>query len=84
MSFPRRRSCSPWSATWRALVGYMLHVLVAQMLQHVVTHAVSQATFMKRTKSKRDYSGRLVDTIFEINSQYLHFIRTPWFKRWEV
>ena len=66
----------------------MLHVLAAQMLQHVVahviTHAVSQATFMKRTKSKRDYSGRLVDAIFEINSQYLHFIRTPWFKRREV
>jgi hypothetical protein len=57
MSFHRRRSCSPWSATWRALVGYILHVLVAQMLQHVVahviTHAVSQATFVKRTKSKK-------------------------------
>ena len=69
-------------------MGYILHVLVAQMLQHVVahviTHAASQATFMKRTKSKRDYSGRLVDTIFEINSQPLHFIRSPWFKRWEV
>jgi hypothetical protein len=51
---------------------------------HGAPSSLSQATFMKRTKSKRDYSGRLVDTIFEINSQYLHFVRTPWFKRWEV
>ena len=39
----------------------MLHVLVAQMLQHVVayviTHAVSQATFMKRTKAKGTIQG---------------------------